>query len=103
MCAPCDRRPPTRTSGKRSRAPTRGLVAAAAAHPRLLEAALALRFAREAEGMQIAEAWRNIREFVAIGPRAHSPSLIGFVREAFPEFGAAVDDVERPLQYRAWR
>ena len=73
-----------------------GLVAAAAAHPRLLEAALALRYAREAEGMQIAEAWRNIRVFVAIGPRAHNPSTISFVREAFPEFGAIVYGDERP-------
>ena len=73
-----------------------GLVAAAAAHPRLLEAALALRYAREQEGMQIAEAWRNIRVFVAIGPRAHSPSAIGFVREAFPEFGGKFQGDERP-------
>ncbi|CAK0865466.1 unnamed protein product, partial [Prorocentrum cordatum] len=73
-----------------------GLVAAAAAHPRVVEAALALRYAREAEGMQIAEACVNIRAFVAIGPRAHSPSKIGFVREAFPEFGAAAHGDERP-------
>ncbi|CAK0840013.1 unnamed protein product, partial [Prorocentrum cordatum] len=73
-----------------------GLVAAAAAHPRVVEAALALRHAREAEGMQVAEAWVNVRAFVAIGPRAHSPSRIGFVREAFPEFGAAAHGDERP-------
>ncbi|CAK0835569.1 unnamed protein product [Prorocentrum cordatum] len=73
-----------------------GLVAAAAAHPRVVEAALALRYAREAEGMQVAEAWVNVRAFVAIGPRAHSPSRIGFVREAFPEFGATAHGDERP-------
>ncbi|CAK0832647.1 unnamed protein product [Prorocentrum cordatum] len=73
-----------------------GLVAAAAAHPRVVEAALALRYAREAEGMQVAEAWVNVRAFVAIGPRARSPSRIGFVREAFPEFGAAAHGDERP-------
>ena len=43
-----------------------GLVAALVAFPRILESALAIVYAREPEGMRIAEAWRNVRAFVAI-------------------------------------
>eukprot|EP00974_Lingulodinium_polyedra_P078261 7578037-Lingulodinium_polyedra.AAC.1 len=53
-----------------------GLVALAAAYPRVAEAALALRYAREAEGVQIREAWLNVRCFVAVAPRAHNPSRL---------------------------
>ena len=45
------------------------LVALSASFPRLVEAALSLRYAREADGAQLAEVWANIRVFVCICPR----------------------------------
>ena len=41
-----------------------GLVALLVAFPRLLECALAIVYAREPEGVRIAEAWRNVRVFI---------------------------------------
>ena len=52
-----------------------GLVAALVAFPRILESALAIVYAREPEGVQIAEAWRNVRVFIAISPSTSRSQL----------------------------
>ena len=73
-----------------------GLVALACAYPRVAEAALASRCAREDEGRCVAEAWRDIHTFVVIGPRFSSPSRSGLLESAVPELFKATCGEERP-------
>ena len=60
-----------------------GLVAALVAFPRILESALAIVYAREPEGVQIAEAWRNVCVFIAISPRLHQSARVSCSRKPF--------------------
>ena len=60
-----------------------GLVAALVAFPRILESALAIVYAREPEGVQIAEAWRNIRVFIAIRVDFLLLARVSFSRRPF--------------------
>ena len=60
-----------------------GFVAALAAFPRILESALAIVYAREPEGVQIAEAWRNVRIFIAISLRLHAVSSVELLERPF--------------------
>ena len=73
-----------------------GLVAVLAAFPRILESALAIVYAREPEGVQIADAWRNVRAFVAISPRLHSLSSSELLEKAIPELGRVPLGCEAP-------
>ena len=58
------------------------------AHPRLVEAALSLRYAREAEGQLLSETWHNIRVLIAVDPRGTLPARLDLIQSAFPELFA---------------
>ena len=62
-----------------------GGIVALVAFPRILESALAIVYAREPEGVQIAEAWRNVRVFIAIWPRLRAVSSSELLEKAVPE------------------
>ena len=62
-----------------------GLVALLCSYPRVVEAALALRYVRPDEGCQVAEAWFNVRAFASLSPRYANPSRPSLFFAAFPE------------------
>ena len=71
-------------------------MAALSAFPRILESAFAIVFAREPEGVRIAETWRNVRAFIAISPRLHAVRPGEVLEKAIPELGKLPLGCEAP-------
>jgi hypothetical protein len=53
-------------------------------------------YAREAEGVKIMEAWRNVRNFIAVCPRLHAVGQIQSLSKSVPELTRSPLDYEKP-------